>query len=292
MNNIRNMFLSAILAGGLAGGVALGPESVRAQALVSTGESFVQATLLPGRIDADGARMAGLVLDVAPDWKTYWRQPGVAGIPPQFDWSGSRNLGAVEVLWPRPRFFDSFGLSTLGYSGRVVFPVRLVPERPDQAMEIDLGLALGVCRDICVLEETAVQARIEPGAPETGRAAVAAAERTVPRPGAEQGLSQATCRISGAGKKRRFEAVLDFTRTLQDPVVILEGPEMTWFTKVETAAEFGAEAAGAPESSRLRVGAALSMLDETLWVSRSQVRMTVLAGDFAADIRGCTAPAG
>ena len=71
--------------------------SARSQAVVSTGESFVHVTLLPGRAEAEGARMAGLVLDVTPEWKTYWRNPGAAGIPPQFDWSRSRNLGAVEV---------------------------------------------------------------------------------------------------------------------------------------------------------------------------------------------------
>ena len=284
MNITQCMVFCAILAGG----AVLGPVSAESQAVISTGESFVQVTLLPGRAEAGGARMAGLVLDVAPEWKTYWRNPGAAGIPPQFDWSGSRNLGAVEVLWPRPRFFESFGLTTLGYSGRVVFPVRLVPERPDQAMEIVLGLALGVCREICVLEETTAEMRIEPGAPEIGGALVAAAEAAVPRPGAELGLTGATCRISGAGARRRFDAVLDFAQALRDPVVILEGPELTWFTGVETTTESGAESGG----SGLHVQATLSLLDETAWINRSQVRMTVLAGDFAADIQGCTAPAG
>jgi DsbC/DsbD-like thiol-disulfide interchange protein len=261
----------------------LGPGLARSQAVISTGESFVHVNLLPGRAEADGVRMAGLVLDIAPEWKTYWRNPGAAGIPPEFDWSGSRNLAAAEVLWPRPRFFDSFGLTTLGYSGRVVFPVRLVPERADQAMEIELGLALGVCREICVLEETVVELRIEPGAPDAGAALVAMAEREVPRQGAELGLTGATCRISGAGKKRRFDAVLDFARALSDPVVILEGPDLTWFTGVETTIESG---------GRLHVEASLSLLDETIWINRSQIRMTVLAGDFAADIQGCTAPVG
>ena len=262
----------------------LAPDSTRSQAVVSTGESFVQVSLLPGRAEPDGARMIGLVVDIAPSWKTYWRNPGAAGIPPQFDWSQSRNVGAVEVFWPAPQMFESFGLSTLGYSGQVVFPVRLMPEDPGEAMEINLGLGLGVCRDICVLEETSVEARIEPGALDTDNTALAAAEHSVPRSGAEQGLSVATCRISGAGKKRRFDAELNFAGALVDPVVILEGPEMTWFTGVETTAT--------PGSGRVRVEAGLSLLDETLWVNRSQVRMTVLAGDFAADIQGCSAPAG
>jgi DsbC/DsbD-like thiol-disulfide interchange protein len=265
---------------------ALAADSARSQAVISTGESFVEVSFLPGRVESDGARMAGLVLDVAQDWKTYWRNPGMAGIPPQFDWSGSRNLGSVEVMWPRPQFFDSFGLTTLGYSGQVVFPMRLEPEQAGQPMEIDLNLALGVCRDICVLEETRVQALIDPDDPETGGAVVAMAEQSVPRSGADQGMTEATCRISGAGKKRQFDAVLDFAQPLQNPVVILEGPDLTWFTEVETTIDPASQ-----PGNRLLVGAALSLLDETMWINRSQVRMTVLAGDFAADIQGCTAPA-
>ncbi len=286
------MLRSVLFCAGLVIWPALVPVLARSQAVISTGESFVQVTLLPGRAEAGGARMAGLVLDVKPEWKTYWRNPGAAGIPPQFDWSGSRNLGAVEVFWPRPRFFESFGLTTLGYSGRVVFPVRLVPEQPDQAMEIGLDVALGVCREICVLEEATVEMRIEPGAPDAGAALVAMAEAAVPRPGAEMGLTGATCRISGAGARRRFDAVLDFAQALQDPVVILEGPDLTWFTGVETTTESGPESGGEQGGGGLHVQATLSLLDETVWIDRSQIRMTVLAGDFAADVKGCTAPAG
>jgi DsbC/DsbD-like thiol-disulfide interchange protein len=267
---------------------ALASLPAQSQAVVSTGDSFVAVSLLPGRTEPDGARMAGLVVEVAPEWKTYWRNPGAAGVPPQFDWSGSRNLASAEVFWPRPYVFESFGLTTLGYSGQVVFPVRLAPADPAASMEIDLALVLGVCREICVLEETSVQARIAPGAPEEGGALVAAAEAAVPRPGAELGLSQATCRISGAGKKRSFDAVLDFARRLENPMVVLEGPALAWFSGVETTAGPGE----GPDSSRLEVAAALSLLDESVWINRSDVRMTVLAGDFTADVQGCTAPAG
>jgi len=100
-----------------------------AQAIVSTGESFVSARMLPGERTGPGERLAGLRLSLKPGWKTYWRSPGEAGVPPDFDWSGSLNVKSVEVLWPRPRPFESFGLETLGYAERVVFPLRLEPGR-------------------------------------------------------------------------------------------------------------------------------------------------------------------
>ncbi|HUF87048.1 MAG TPA: protein-disulfide reductase DsbD domain-containing protein [Thermohalobaculum sp.] len=254
------------------------------QAIVSTGESFVEARLLAGRAAPGGARIAGLQLDLAPGWKTYWRSPGAAGVPPSFDWAGSRNLASAEVMWPRPQIFESFGFETRGYGGRVVLPVRLEAEDPARPIGVRLELALGVCREICVLEQSTLSAEIAADAPEEGAALVAAAEAAVPRPGAELGLTEASCRISGAGRKRAFGATLDFGRPLEDPVVLLEGPDGAWFSGVETAAE--------PGSGRLRVVAEVALLDEQAWLGRSDIRMTVLAAGFAADIRGCAAPAG
>ena len=262
-------------------GLASAPVAV-GQSVISTGESFIRGSLLAGRTQPDGSRMAGLMLDVAPQWKTYWRSPGSAGVPPPFDWSRSRNVESIEVFWPRPKFFESYGLSTIGYSGRVVFPLRLVPKDPSAPMELGLDVAIGVCRDICVLEETALALHIAPGSADIDAGLVAAAEAKVPRPGAEQGLIEASCRIAGTGAKRRFDAVLDFGRQLDDPAVILEGPALSWFSDIEVTTQ----------DDRILVSAKMSLLDDSVWVERSQVRMTVLAGSLAADIQGCTGLAG
>lgn len=258
------------------------PGQAAAQAVISTGESFVDASLVPGETAPDGTRMAGLVLDLAPGWKTYWRNPGAAGIPPEFDWSRSRNLASAEILWPRPYFFESFGLKTIGYKDRVIFPVRLVPKDAGQPIELGLDLRIGVCQEICVLEETDLALLLAPGESGHGAALIEAAVATVPAPGAEAGLTAATCRIAGAGQSRSFDATLDFGRPLPGVSVILEGPGTSWFEKVETTEKDG----------KLHVTAELSLLDGTAWVGRSDVRMTVLAGDLAADVQGCTAPAG
>lgn len=274
----------------LALAVAAAPFWAAAQSLVSTGQSFVHASLVPGRVEPDGSQMAGLVLDLAPQWKTYWRNPGAAGVPPRFDWSRSRNLASAEVLWPRPKLFESFGMTTIGYADRVVFPLRLVPEVAGEPIELALDLAVGVCHDICVLEEAEVALHIDPAGPaaeaddeaDDGAALIAAAEATVPRPGAELGLARATCRISGTGSKRSFDATLDFGRPLADAKVILEGPDLAWFEDVVTT----------PEQGQLNVSAKLALIDGSAWVNRSQVRMTVLADGIAADVRGCSAPSG
>ncbi|MEG4641374.1 protein-disulfide reductase DsbD domain-containing protein, partial [Paracoccus sp. APAP_BH8] len=45
---------------------------------------------------AEGHRMTALHLRLEPGWKTYWRSPGDAGVPPRFDWAASRNLAEVR----------------------------------------------------------------------------------------------------------------------------------------------------------------------------------------------------
>src|ERR1700704_3395422 len=38
---------------------------------------------------------AGIEIRLAQGWKTYWRYPGDAGIPPRFAFAGSRNVKSV-----------------------------------------------------------------------------------------------------------------------------------------------------------------------------------------------------
>src|SRR3546814_17092667 len=58
----------------------------------------------PGRLDiVDGGNGSiGLRVRLAPGWKFYWRTPGEGGVPPQFDWTGSQNLKAAQMVWPAP----------------------------------------------------------------------------------------------------------------------------------------------------------------------------------------------
>jgi len=98
-----------------------------------------------------GAGIVGVELQLPDGWKTYWRTPGDAGgVPPAFDWSGSSNLEAADVLYPAPkRFSDSAG-DTVGYKGDIIFPVRLKAKDPTKPVDVALSIDYGVCKDICI----------------------------------------------------------------------------------------------------------------------------------------------
>jgi DsbC/DsbD-like thiol-disulfide interchange protein len=251
-----------------------------AQAIMSTDASFLAARLMPGTAQPDGARLAGLRLTLADGWKTYWRSPGEAGVAPVFDWSGSRNLRDAEILWPRPELFESFGLRAIGYADEVILPVRLVPDDPARPIELRLDADLGVCKELCVLERIELAETILPDAAAAG-SEIARALAAVPAEAEASGLSGADCRIMGAGPERRLDARLRFARSLDAPVVLVEGPENIWITDAETSRK----------GDELHVTARISLVQDGAWIDRSALRLTVLDDAFAADIRGCK-PAG
>jgi DsbC/DsbD-like thiol-disulfide interchange protein len=95
-----------------------------------------------------GGWMTGVRIELDEGWKTYWRMPGEAGIPPEFKWSASVPAG-IEVLYPLPgRFADASG-ETVGYKDEVVFPV-IVKAAAATGLKLEVDLFFAVCRDICI----------------------------------------------------------------------------------------------------------------------------------------------
>lgn len=127
---------------------------------------LVSAELMPGWTTAEGHRMTALRLELEPGWKTYWRSPGDAGVPPRFDWQGSQNLGAVQVLWPRPEVIDSGGERTLGYHDRLVLPIEITPAEPGQPIAPRVVVDFGLCLDICVPAQVVLTAPPPDDAPD------------------------------------------------------------------------------------------------------------------------------
>lgn len=238
---------------------------------------LAEASLLVGSRHDDGVRDAGLALAIAPGWKTYWRNPGEAGVPPRFDWSRSENLAEVEIGWPVPEVFESFGFQTIGYSGEVVLPLRLVPKDPEEPIRLDLDLELGVCREVCVFEEATLASDIAPADPGAAAARIEAAQAAVTPAGTKAGIVRASCTVSGTGEDRDFSATLEFDRPLGQPHVALEGPGESWFHATRTGTE----------GQTLRIESTLSLPPEQAWVDRSGLRITVLDGPLAADVQGC-----
>lgn len=140
-----------------------------------------QARLIGGAPSGD-TLTAGLMIALDPGFKTYWRTPGDSGLPPAFDWSGSRNVAAVSVGFPAPsRIEDSAGVA-YGYEDRVILPLTVRPLDPAAPVGLVLKLDYGVCREICIPEHADLTHELATSPPPEEAALVAAAFASVPRP--------------------------------------------------------------------------------------------------------------
>lgn len=96
---------------------------------------------------------AGLYIKLGEGWKTYWRSPGEVGFPPEIDWSASKNVSDVEMLWPAPERFTAFGIENFGYHDEVLFPLQVTLEEEGKPVELSVDVKLLTCSEICVPQE-------------------------------------------------------------------------------------------------------------------------------------------
>ncbi len=132
--------------------------------------SHSSVRLIAGGRTADGAFRVGVEVRMKQGFKTYWRMPGDAGVPPVFDWTISDNLGSVSVRWPAPHRFVDDGITTIGYKEHVIFPVILRSADAGKPVTAKLRLDYAVCDRICIPATAEVSLKL-PDAIETTQSA-------------------------------------------------------------------------------------------------------------------------
>ena len=105
----------------------------------------------------------GIEITLDPGWKTYWRTPGEAGLPPVFDWAGSENIQSVAIRWPAPARFTEFDIDNFGYHDAVTFPIDVTLQETGAPLVLVLKLDLLVCEKICVPEQHALTLTVPAG---------------------------------------------------------------------------------------------------------------------------------
>src|SRR6202035_5650489 len=116
------------------------------------GDARSATRLIAGtRPSGQGAPLrAGIEIRLKPGWHTYWRYPGDAGVPPRFDFAGSQNVKAVEVLWPAPRRLPEARLATIRYERDVILPLRVTPQDQAKPVTLQIKLDYAICEKLCV----------------------------------------------------------------------------------------------------------------------------------------------
>ncbi len=235
--------------------------------------------VLPGWKTPEGRRLTGLRIRLKPGWKTYWRAPGDAGIPPQFDWTGSRNIKAVKIHWPRPEVAVSGGMRSIVYSNEVVLPLEFTPESPDRPIIMKARVGLGVCRDICIPVSVAFEVDLSPT---DTRPDPAIRKALAERPVAAQqaGVRRVICEVAPIRDGLKVTTRIHMPAIGQEEIAVIEAPDPSiWVSEAQTRREGQTLIASAEMVPPSNAPFALD---------RSGVRITVLGDGTAVDIQGCT----
>jgi DsbC/DsbD-like thiol-disulfide interchange protein len=176
-------FVVAALAGAAAAQGQAPAQGSLASPWVELNNARVRLLAGPPAAQAAKSYLAGVEIALGDGWKTYWRMPGDAGVPPNFDWAGSSNVASLSVLYPAPNRMSEPAAETVGYKHSVLFPVEVVPKDPSKPIALALALEFGVCREICIPAEAKFSLTLPPAAM-TGKPspALLAALDKVPRP--------------------------------------------------------------------------------------------------------------
>ena len=240
----------------------------------------ITADVIDGWELADGRQMAGLRLTLAPGWKTYWRTPGDAGIPPQFDWKRARNVSAVAIDWPAPVVFIDNGYRSLGYKEQVILPLTITAKDATKPVHLKGRINLGVCAEVCVpfaldIDQVLVADASSP------TPAIVAALTSLPYSAEEAGVRSATCRVQPTQDGMQIQADVNLPTAGGNEVVVIE-PNVPglWVSEADTS----------------RSGRSLTAVSEMVHIDgdpfsidRSRVRITVIGEDYSVDVRGCKA---
>jgi len=109
-----------------------------------------------GAPDKSGHLQGALEIQLKPGWKTYWRDPGSSGVPPQLDVSASTNIASWDMAFPAPQRHDDGYGPWAGYDRSVVLPIAFTLTDPGRKTPIEATVFLGMCETICI----PVQARL------------------------------------------------------------------------------------------------------------------------------------
>ena len=83
-------------------------------------------------------------------WKTYWRTPGEAGMPPAWQWNNVGPLKEIKVLWPAPERITAFGYESNIYHDEIILPIDVFLTGGGGPVKLSLAVNYMICKDVCI----------------------------------------------------------------------------------------------------------------------------------------------
>lgn len=243
-------------------------------------QNVARLDILPGYPTSAGHMIAAHI-QLREGWKTYWRAPGGNGIPPTFDWTGSKNVAAVTFHWPEPSVYVEKGVETIGYKRELVLPIGVTPRKKGDPIALRGEVMFGVCEDICIPVKAKFSLNVA-GTDKASRAAIKSALAQRPATAKSAGVRAISCVIKPIEDGFQLTATVK-TKSALAPntfgVFEFPHPEV-WVERDRTFTS----------GNTLTTSATLYAYGDTpLILDRSKITLTLLGGNRAIELRGCPA---
>ncbi len=243
--------------------------------------SKLQVTVVPGWRSADGSHMAALHLKLAPGWKTYWRAPGDAGIPPLLHSTQTQNPATITPIWPTPEMFSQNGMRSVGYDAELVLPLHITASGTAQPSTVSGKMQIGICNDICVPVSFDFTLDLPTAGTPQQQQAIRSALADQPLSAREAGVQGVTCALSPVKDGLGLSVTIDMPAQGSTETVLIEAADPAIWV---------AETHSSRDGNRLTATTELVHTSgQAFALDRSGLRFTVLGSQQAVDIRGCSA---
>lgn len=147
-----------------------------------------QAELLLGAdsVRAGDTILVAVRLKMAPEWHTYWKNPGAAGQATEIKWSLPVGVTAGEIRWPVPEKIPPIEITTYGYKDEVLLlvPLSFAKDLAAGALTLNANVAWLECKESCIPANADVSATITIGSattPSANATKISAWEKRVPQ---------------------------------------------------------------------------------------------------------------
>ncbi|MBL9029124.1 MAG: thioredoxin family protein [Caedimonas sp.] len=98
--------------------------------------------------------LMGLRFKLAPSWKIYApdkkNMSSAFSSAPEINWSRSKNVQNIDILWPNSNKYSIEGLIFHAYEGEVIIPLVVKLVRSQEPLVLHLHLTYSVCSKVCM----------------------------------------------------------------------------------------------------------------------------------------------
>src|ERR1700677_426496 len=120
----------------------------------------------------------GVDLKMDPEWHTYWKNSGDAGMPATIAWQLPLGAIAGDIQWPLPKKLPPVEVTTYGYEGETMLlvPLTLASNLNPGPLTLSANVSWLECQDQCIPGSATVTAQLIVGTETTTSADATAIE--------------------------------------------------------------------------------------------------------------------